>query len=61
MRERERGAGLESCLSPTGAIVHGVLLFGGRMIDRKMRDGEGTALVSFPTTQSLPASLVKDL
>lgn len=33
----ERGAGLESCLSRSGAVVaHAVLLFGGRMIDRRM-------------------------
>lgn len=58
----ERGAGLESCLSPYGATVHAVLLFSGRMIDRRMRGGEEAALVSFhPITSSLPASLVKDL
>lgn len=44
---RERGAGLERCLSPSRAAVHAVLLFtgggggwGGRLTD-EMRDGWG--------------------
>lgn len=59
----ERGAGLESCLSRSGAVVaHAVLLFGGRMIDRRMGDGEETApILPHPMTTSLSARLVKDL
>ena len=46
-QRRGRGAGLQSCLSPTGASVRAILLFSGNMIDRRMRDGKETALVSF--------------
>lgn len=43
-------------------MSHAVLLFEGRMIDRRMGHGEETApILPHPMTTSLSAGLVKDL